>query len=1027
MSIVGTNVLGGASSSSFSSDSALKVPAGGVYQTIGLNDSQKLTFSFWVKSFMEGLPYGDLDPSGGPITPRTEQYFLSVDSGDPNYAYRQFSVSMLKFDAPVGDDSYAYFNVDFRSANGAGQLKYIGVVSPVLSDAWMHVHVVYDSLNADPQLRQQVHINGVNILSNYTSSGGIQYPTQSAPLQAIFANNRLCIGQGFDIDAYDNNFLIHDFHYVDESAVPATEFGEYDSITGQWQQKLYRGSHGPRGSSLDFSDGTTTQSLLADRSGNGNTWLGNVVADSPAVTSPPASRVYDSPTARAKPFGNTAALNTTRSIGVPFNSLDTKGTVTDAGFTFSSALWPRALPWIFDPNYVIGGVYDSATETYLPQLQDFFGYGAYATHSIGVGMKTYYEVHIASLGTVTGTPSFAVFLGPQNPMPSPWPFNMLRKTNNPFMSQAKIDERLARGYGGCNGIDKNETHCYDPIAGNFWEYDEGLELYQATVVSQAVVGDVIGVAADYDAGTISFYKNNVLVISTTATNTSSSGDWLPGFTAPSNGSIQVNLGRFPFSYAPPSGYSGLSSARYAEPSILKSESQFFTLVSTGTGAARDVTGLDFQPTLITSHAVQTQGIYSVADFSPPYENNLIFTSPIMDAAVPAQYLSPGGNPRRSQPGAPDAMKYSFIPPGLGPSFPAQSDNAGIVTFNSDGYTLGANLDGAFNEFTNRNYTQYSWKDPQVTPVVIDGGPGLTDLTTTNTLNSQAGISYATWAGNSEAFGNIRIPHNLGAAPDAVIYGCVGEDQINDTEGGDFYVVHKDRYSNIDGRESELQQSRLGSRAQDLPGNLLWRYGYVYDMDDSYVYGRRGVSNSVEHINRLNKNYWAMCIKSVPGFSKVSTFVGSSNGTRQDPLGGNFVHCGFKPAWILITGWDTVSTNVDPSGEPQREYLSSEWLFVDVLAAGKNPAMQAVDMYLIGTNPMGDATSNYSGSDTGGKRGALIVTSASGFTLCTRQLLSSSGYRSLNVMGINYHYIAFAQAPSKYVANGLMRRPSEYLT
>ena len=36
MSIVGTNVLGGVSSSSFASDSALKVPAGGVYQTMGL-------------------------------------------------------------------------------------------------------------------------------------------------------------------------------------------------------------------------------------------------------------------------------------------------------------------------------------------------------------------------------------------------------------------------------------------------------------------------------------------------------------------------------------------------------------------------------------------------------------------------------------------------------------------------------------------------------------------------------------------------------------------------------------------------------------------------------------------------------------------------------------------------------------------------------------------------------------------------------------------------------------------------------
>jgi hypothetical protein len=203
---------------------------------------------------------------------------------------------------------------------------------------------------------------------------------------------------------------------------------------------------------------------------------------------------------------------------------------------------------------------------------------------------------------------------------------------------------------------------------------------------------------------------------------------------------------------------------------------------------------------------------------------------------------------------------------------------------------------------------------------------------------------------------------------------------------------------------------------------------MYDMDANYFYGQgqpqQFTTPDVRDINYTGYYYWAMCIKSVLGFSKVGTYTGGSNGTREDPCSGVYVHTGFKPAWVLITSWNTVA-EVSEAFNPNREGVSTEYLFADNGPYRPlSPINEALNTYTMGRDIMGDDASTRADSDS--SRGAFVTFSAAGFTVSSRgNYGAGAGERPLNVMGQNYNYIAFAQAPSKYVANGLLKRFSEY--
>jgi hypothetical protein len=97
--------------------------------------------------------------------------------------------------------------------------------------------------------------------------------------------------------------------------------------------------------------------------------------------------------------------------------------------------------------------------------------------------------------------------------------------------------------------------------------------------------DVIGVAYDIDAGTITFYKNNV---SQGTAYTDIAGDsWSPWIQGGFTGTI--NFGQRPFAYTPPTGFRALNTLNLPTPTILKGNQYFDATTYTGTGASQSIT------------------------------------------------------------------------------------------------------------------------------------------------------------------------------------------------------------------------------------------------------------------------------------------------------------------------------------------------------------------------------------------------------------------------------------------------------
>ena len=106
--------------------------------------------------------------------------------------------------------------------------------------------------------------------------------------------------------------------------------------------------------------------------------------------------------------------------------------------------------------------------------------------------------------------------------------------------------------------------------------------------------DVIGVALDMDAGTLTFYKNGV---SQGQAFSSLSGTMFPAFSASSvsNVTFVANFGQRPFAFSPPSGFKALNTLNLPTPTILKGN-QYFDISLYNNATV--VSGLGFAPDLV---------------------------------------------------------------------------------------------------------------------------------------------------------------------------------------------------------------------------------------------------------------------------------------------------------------------------------------------------------------------------------------------------------------------------------------------
>jgi hypothetical protein len=260
--------------------------------------------------------------------------------------------------------------------------------------------------------------------------------------------------------------------------------------------------------------------------------------------------------------------------------------------------------------------------------------------------------------------------------------------------------------------------------------------YGATYTS----GDVIGVALDLNAGTLTFYKNNV---SQGTAASGLSGTFYPTVYTFSCGSGYINFGQQPFVYTPPSGYVSLNTYNLPTPTILQGNKYMDATTYTGTGAIQSIT--------------------NAGAFKP----DLVWIKRRSSAADHALYDSVRGALKLLQS---DTTSAEFT----------DTAGTGLTGFNSNGFALGTDTTSSSSTNSNSStYVGWQWQAGQGSSSSNTNG----SITSTVSVSTTAGFSIVTYTGTGAA---ATVGHGLGVAPSLII--CKSR-----TVAGSNWVVYTQTY------------------------------------------------------------------------------------------------------------------------------------------------------------------------------------------------------------------------------------------
>ena len=227
-------------------------------------------------------------------------------------------------------------------------------------------------------------------------------------------------------------------------------------------------------------------------------------------------------------------------------------------------------------------------------------------------------------------------------------------------------------------------------------------------------GDVIGVALDLDAGTLTFYKNGS---SQGSAYTGLSGTFSPYFAQSSDPKSLVNFGARPFAHTPPSNHLALVTTNLSDPTIADGSTAFDAKLFIGNGSTQTISGFNFSP-----------------DF--------VWIKSRPDAYGHALYDQIRGAGKRFKTHTSDAE---------------QTQTNGLTSFTSDGFALGDNV--AVNDNADQHIA-WAWDAGTSTASNTDGS-----ITSSVRANASAGISVVGFTGNGSA---ATIGHGLNAAPELIL-------------------------------------------------------------------------------------------------------------------------------------------------------------------------------------------------------------------------------------------------------------------
>ena len=232
--------------------------------------------------------------------------------------------------------------------------------------------------------------------------------------------------------------------------------------------------------------------------------------------------------------------------------------------------------------------------------------------------------------------------------------------------------------------------------------------------------DVIGVAFDADAGTLTFYKNNS---SQGTAFTGITGEYVAlisfnvtGTSRTSEGSI--NFGQRPFTYTPPTGYVALNTFNLPDSTIKKGDLYMDATLYTGTGSSLSVT--------------------NAASFRPDF----VWVKGRSGATDHAAY---------------DAVRGTTIDIAPNTDLAETTQAQGLTAFNSNGFTVGTLAKMNTSAAT---YVAWQWQAGSSTVTNTSGS-----ISAQVRANTTTGFSIVTYTGTGA---NATVGHGLGVAPKMII-------------------------------------------------------------------------------------------------------------------------------------------------------------------------------------------------------------------------------------------------------------------
>ena len=399
-----------------------------------------------------------------------------------------------------------------------------------------------------------------------------------------------------------------------------------------------------------------------------------------------------------------------------------------------------------------------------------------------------------------------------------------------------------------------------------------------------------------------------------------------------NNNVSVNFGSQGFTYTPPAGFKALCQQNLPltqTPSVVtKPQKHFDCLTWDGDSTHnRKITGLEFKPDMVwiksyTHSSYGAGGLYyhhMIWDVLRGVGSDTIGSSSRKELTVNENYQEGRG--------ANYTDYYGHV---------SSFDEGG---FEVDKY---GGEPAIYVNLNSKSYVAWCWKA---------GGAGVANsdgtISSTVSVNQQAGFSMVLYTGNATS--GATVGHGLNKIPKWFI--------IKERSNANNWVVYHESLGDSSGN-TNVQFLDLDN---DIGGGFAGGYNNTAPTSSVFSLG-----NSDE-TNKSSGTFIAYCWAEIPGYSKFGKYTGNGSSTGQ------FVHLGFRPAFVLLKRYNSAAS----------------WVLHDYKRSGSNPDND----YLHPDNTQSQSDGS----------GGTIDLLADGF-----KLRMTAGTH--NGSGDSYIYMAFAEQP-----------------